>query len=111
MIRRPPRSTLFPYTTLFRSVRRVPVALLGAQAPGPQARVAGAADSGVRLHHALLERHRHPDRALHQGPSRVRDGADVGIAPDEVLIMSPRAHTSIGLLVALLGGQAAPALR
>ena len=29
----------------------------------------------------------------------------MGIAPDEVLIMSPRAHTSIGLLVALLGGQ------
>src|SRR3712207_7064869 len=24
MIRRPPRSTLFPYTTLFRSVRRLP---------------------------------------------------------------------------------------
>src|SRR5688572_31230283 len=24
MIRRPPRSTLFPYTTLFRSVRRMP---------------------------------------------------------------------------------------
>src|SRR3712207_8563401 len=24
MIRRPPRSTLFPYTTLFRSVRRTP---------------------------------------------------------------------------------------
>src|SRR5256885_13960114 len=24
MIRRPPRSTLFPYTTLFRSTRRVP---------------------------------------------------------------------------------------
>src|SRR3712207_7592235 len=26
MIRRPPRSTLFPYTTLFRSVRRAEVA-------------------------------------------------------------------------------------
>src|SRR5258708_17162298 len=26
MIRRPPRSTLFPYTTLFRSARREPVA-------------------------------------------------------------------------------------
>src|SRR5256885_9803855 len=26
MIRRPPRSTLFPYTTLFRSVRRLPLA-------------------------------------------------------------------------------------
>src|SRR3989449_10935480 len=25
MIRRPPRSTLFPYTTLFRSQRRVPL--------------------------------------------------------------------------------------
>src|SRR3712207_8094567 len=25
MIRRPPRSTLFPYTTLFRSARRIPV--------------------------------------------------------------------------------------
>src|SRR3989442_3017679 len=31
MIRRPPRSTLFPYTTLFRSrLRRVPAALVGA---------------------------------------------------------------------------------
>src|SRR5256885_13187717 len=29
MIRRPPRSTLFPYTTLFRSLDRVRVAVLG----------------------------------------------------------------------------------
>src|SRR2546426_12470310 len=27
MIRRPPRSTLFPYTTLFRSPREIPVAI------------------------------------------------------------------------------------
>src|SRR3712207_8432019 len=41
MIRRPPRSTLFPYTTLFRSVyevlylvdRRVPELLVGEQLP------------------------------------------------------------------------------
>src|SRR3989441_5499999 len=32
MIRRPPRSTLFPYTTLFRSSRRVAG---GARRPGP----------------------------------------------------------------------------
>src|SRR2546429_6697328 len=32
MIRRPPRSTLFPYTTLFRSVRR------GSHARGPRSR-------------------------------------------------------------------------
>src|SRR3712207_8400424 len=34
MIRRPPRSTLFPYTTLFRSQIGQPVALLDAQVPG-----------------------------------------------------------------------------
>src|SRR5437867_10111341 len=42
MIRRPPRSTLFPYTTLFRSAKGVHVAV------GPDARIAeqvpGAAD-------------------------------------------------------------------
>src|SRR2546429_998965 len=37
MIRRPPRSTLFPYTTLFRSqraIRQVPREQLGMKAPG-----------------------------------------------------------------------------
>src|SRR5258708_29066232 len=29
MIRRPPRSTLFPYTTLFRSIGRIPWKTLG----------------------------------------------------------------------------------
>src|SRR3712207_7594303 len=29
MIRRPPRSTLFPYTTLFRSIRRVVAVAIG----------------------------------------------------------------------------------
>src|SRR5258708_26699218 len=33
MIRRPPRSTLFPYTTLFRSGGRVPVGVLSYQYP------------------------------------------------------------------------------
>src|SRR3712207_7911477 len=31
MIRRPPRSTLFPYTTLFRSADDAPLALIAAQ--------------------------------------------------------------------------------
>src|SRR2546425_8875333 len=35
MIRRPPRSTLFPYTTLFRSIGRLP-------RPGDQVAVKGA---------------------------------------------------------------------
>src|ERR1044071_3994005 len=35
MIRRPPRSTLFPYTTLFRSRDRAPGRLSGAGDPHP----------------------------------------------------------------------------
>src|SRR2546427_5648950 len=44
MIRRPPRSTLFPYTTLFRSVRACAAGDLGA-APGEE-RVAEQEDRG-----------------------------------------------------------------
>src|SRR2546430_12492188 len=50
MIRRPPRSTLFPYTTLFRS-------------PGPYVR----ADR-----HQVREEDLQPDPALHQRPGRSR---------------------------------------
>src|SRR3712207_8823632 len=41
MIRRPPRSTLFPYTTLFRSPRAVGLALLRGAAGSGRAEVAG----------------------------------------------------------------------
>src|SRR3712207_7899875 len=60
MIRRPPRSTLFPYTTLFRS-------RCGAEEPGaarpqrrplrPQGRRAGAADAGGRHQGTRSEEH------------------------------------------------------
>src|SRR2546426_7837494 len=49
MIRRPPRSTLFPYTTLFRSGRRA-------------ARRRGTPDSLVRRTHELARRIRRQDR-------------------------------------------------
>src|SRR2546425_2261711 len=42
MIRRPPRSTLFPYTTLFRSAARPRVR----EVPGPLARVEAARPDG-----------------------------------------------------------------
>src|SRR5256885_11751782 len=42
MIRRPPRSTLFPYTTLFRSIRERP--------PGPGQRRAQVDRAAQRLH-------------------------------------------------------------
>src|SRR2546423_10080731 len=34
MIRRPPRSTLFPYTTLFRSLRSVPLGMCDGRSRG-----------------------------------------------------------------------------
>src|SRR5690242_21512693 len=61
MIRRPPRSTLFPYTTLFRSLEEAvgaPVELLGAFEVRHEhvAASAGRApvDGGVQLPHRLV---------------------------------------------------------
>src|SRR3712207_9480519 len=70
MIRRPPRSTLFPYTTLFRS----PVVLLG-----PVAR--------ERLHHREPRALRLIFDGLPFGPARRRD------APPKVVERSEE-HTS-----------------
>src|SRR2546425_4729061 len=58
MIRRPPRSTLFPYTTLFRS--RVAAALelgrrVGSEAEPPAPRIRGPADV-QRIYGARLRR-------------------------------------------------------
>src|SRR3712207_9568935 len=43
MIRRPPRSTLFPYTTLFRSVRGGKRHAQGPQGPAPEVGTVGVA--------------------------------------------------------------------
>src|SRR3712207_8407197 len=73
MIRRPPRSTLFPYTTLFRSRRLAPGALL--LALGRQQ----AADDGEQHVHEP-EPHRHGD--VLQGHAR-RAGAQPRAAPED----------------------------
>src|SRR5438445_3834044 len=52
MIRRPPRSTLFPYTTLFRSIRRERARAARACAGGPRRLPRAAGVSG----HDLLDR-------------------------------------------------------
>src|SRR5256885_11680870 len=65
MIRRPPRSTLFPYTTLFRSDRAV--AVLGCRAERPRERAGeavlrrlrvglGGAEPGEDDRHAAADR-------------------------------------------------------
>src|SRR5437660_4140681 len=47
MIRPPPRSTLFPYTTLFRSQRRTSL-IVGIHQPHPGGRGPAAGDAGGR---------------------------------------------------------------
>src|SRR2546422_5258173 len=65
MIRRPPRSTLFPYTTLFRSLAREGVEVSRAGVPGETGptgeRLAGGAHRGVHVGRACL-RHPRQDR-------------------------------------------------
>src|SRR2546429_9596507 len=63
MIRRPPRSTLFPYTTLFRSLRR------------------RHADDGLRLHAPRVHRGR---RRRHGQPRRLDPGLDLRQPPREL---------------------------
>src|SRR3712207_7638278 len=80
MIRRPPRSTLFPYTTLFRSPRHAHRALLGARLAVGHARERGR----------LLE------RAVAVVPVEVVVGRVVGdeeVGPAVVVVRSEE-HTS-----------------
>src|SRR2546430_6972218 len=71
MIRRPPRSTLFPYTTLFRSVR-TDRKKAGAPAHYPRGGLWGRrAFSGSDRHRAKRSRsdHKHrPERGSRKGP-------------------------------------------
>src|SRR3712207_8530317 len=67
MIRRPPRSTHFPYTTLFRSFRRAPVQVQRAEGGGPAAGTApqppetnARGIAGGQAPHRWPERHNPP---------------------------------------------------
>src|SRR5256885_7761023 len=63
MIRRPPRSTLFPYTTLFRSLHLAPESM---GPPRPHADPEGNQDKAQS----------HPDRALDQADWDQHGGQD-----------------------------------
>src|SRR5690242_20973688 len=71
MIRRPPRSTLFPYTTLFRSAARAAVRGRGRGGERGQPSEAAAPGGGAGDARA---RHRH-QRAPVQAPGGVRRAA------------------------------------
>src|SRR2546429_7854287 len=68
MIRRPPRSTLFPYTTLFRSHRRSPARLLREGRGIPEA--AHPARGGGRDQHAREHRQPGDEREVRADPAR-----------------------------------------
>src|SRR3712207_7532603 len=73
MIRRPPRSTLFPYTTLFRSELQAQQGRLARRALGrPQGRARGRRRSAPR-----------PDRRCGKDPQGDRRRADDGVRSEE----------------------------
>src|SRR3712207_7594061 len=83
MIRRPPRSTLFPYTTLFRSVEADPVAA-GRAVGGDLARVGPETGGGVLGRDAAL----HREAALVDAALAQPEVAELRASGDEQL----RAH-------------------
>src|SRR3712207_7164511 len=85
MIRRPPRSTLFPYTTLFRS-KPTAGALSGSDALGDQVRHAGRLWADVE-----------PARALLVGP--VGDGRALVGAADRKSTRLNSSHANISYAV------------
>src|SRR3712207_7426264 len=56
MIRRPPRSTLFPYTTLFRSVEGERLQIEWREHGGPPAAAPGRRGFGLRMIERALDR-------------------------------------------------------
>src|SRR5258708_14454050 len=105
MIRRPPRSTLFPYTTLFRSPGTQVVHRLAAAAASRRNRahteVAGEAEGPITSHRVLHhfdrppfgvgERARHGPAARHRncrGPASLRSERHTSPLPPPVLLVS-----------------------
>src|SRR3989454_12077674 len=88
MIRRPPRSTLFPYTTLFRSVQVLAPAHVG----DPGSRVAGPDVEEVRRG---IVRARVPDGAATDLPRIGLPGLAAGLAGGGDGIPAPQALASL----------------
>src|SRR6266511_6101999 len=93
MIRRPPRSTLFPYTTLFRSVLHPGGALLAAHRPG-QPEAAGPCDGRLLRNTGASQSARIVlrARAAPAGHPALRPERDVGDGEGHH-VFRPRPHT------------------
>src|SRR3712207_9154636 len=99
MIRRPPRSTLFPYTTLFRSVRHLLdhlVADAGADREVGEREVVGGAGGGAGLDLGAVLEQGEGDRGgglLAVGGELV-DGGGVGVDRKSTRLNSSHANIS-----------------
>src|SRR2546422_10365972 len=92
MIRRPPRSTLFPYTTLFRSLHRGAPGSLHPRVRGPGAKRIGASRR-IELKHGIeTEGARSPERDV-QDRSRLLHPVIVRVPPVD-RIRLPTRHAS-----------------
>src|SRR5205809_7249034 len=103
MIRRPPRSTLFPYTTLFRSQQRVYDETTGGPAASGESM---DRDELIRIYHMMLTIRRFEDRAgyaftqgkiggylhLYIGQEAVATGFISALRPDDCVMTSYRDH-------------------
>src|SRR5260221_14133336 len=96
MIRRPPRSTLFPYTTLFRSLGDLHERAAGGEpAPALEWRLHARADLEAEL---LLARQR--DDLRHRVPGVAHAAAPlVDLVEAEQLVLRPVVHQAEDFLV------------
>src|SRR3712207_8826962 len=90
MIRRPPRSTLFPYTTLFRSARQDQ----GVRGPALRQPGLAEADAGRRL----PRRHRLPRSRRHR-PAAAQRRRRLGPAQDRKSTRLNSSHANISYAV------------
>src|SRR2546422_10812693 len=98
MIRRPPRSTLFPYTTLFRSNLE-----LGAFAPRARARWTARLEHVYTIFPVLRERRRQVARALSGGQQQmVAIGRALMAGPTPLILAEPAPRPPPRLVESLL---------
>src|SRR5258708_14326532 len=79
MIRRPPRSTLFPYTTLFRSAKNQQTNAL------EQALRDGSGAAGTKAHRGMRATGRMPPSSMQPQPARSEEHTSELQSPDHLV--------------------------
>src|SRR5260370_12176731 len=94
MIRRPPRSTLFPYTTLFRSLTPLKSPLYQSGPDVPGGHVGDAVGVGVGVGVRVGDHSQHPIlfTTIYNAHDWTAVTDDLIVAPQEVRVAQPRFH-------------------